>query len=118
MGDQSESVRAPQPDASLPTGSEGTVEATELPSITQLVHDHHVAVYRYAYRLVGSVPDAEDLTQQTFLIAQQKIEQIRDPGKVDRWLFAVLRSCFLKNRRRSPTGFCGKLGHGHGYGGA
>jgi RNA polymerase sigma-70 factor (ECF subfamily) len=64
------------------------------------VQAHHQAVFRYAYRLVGSVPDAEDLTQQTFLVAQQKLEQIREPEKADRWLFAVLRSCFLKNRRR------------------
>jgi RNA polymerase sigma-70 factor (ECF subfamily) len=68
--------------------------------IGQLVSAHHAAVYRYAFRLTGSAADAEDLTQQTFLIAQQRLGQIREPDKADRWLFAVLRSCFLKNRRR------------------
>ncbi len=105
MRDQPEPVGTSDSDADSLAQSGGAAEeslcsGSNQPSITQLVEDHHVAVYRYAYRLVGSVPDAEDLAQQTFLIAQQKIGQLRDPAKADRWLFAVLRSCFLKNRRR------------------
>jgi len=72
--------------------------------IQQLVSDHYQSVYRYAYRLSGTAVDAEDLTQQAFLIAQQKLHQVREVEKVDRWLFVVLRSCFLKSRRRQrPT---------------
>ena len=72
--------------------------------IVAVVRVHHRQVYRYAYHLVGNVADAEDLTQQTFLIAHQKLCQIREWSKLDRWLFAVLRSCFHKQcRRRSPT---------------
>lgn len=70
-------------------------------AVRQLVLDHYQAVYRYAFRLTGSVCDAEDATQQTFLIAQRKLHQLREPEKVDRWLFAVLRSCYLKNRRKN-----------------
>ena len=48
--------------------------------------------------------DAEDLTQQAFMIAQQKLHQVCEVEKVDRWLFVVLRSCFLKSHRRQrPT---------------
>ena len=36
--------------------------------IAQLVAADYQAVYRYAYRLSGSVADAEDLTQKVFLI--------------------------------------------------
>ncbi len=105
MGDQSEPDGTPESKADHPARGGGAAEEASppsviQPSIVQLVKAHHEAVYRYAYRLVGSVPDAEDLAQQTFLIAQQKIQQLRDPDKADRWLFAVLRSCFLKNRRR------------------
>jgi RNA polymerase sigma-70 factor (ECF subfamily) len=67
---------------------------------TQLVAQHHQAVYRYAYRLSGSVPDAEDLTQQVFLLAQQKLGQLRDEGSAQAWLFAILRNCFLKARQQ------------------
>lgn len=65
-----------------------------------LVEDHHRDVYRYAYRLTGRVADAEDLTQQTFLIAQQRLHQVRQPERVLSWLFAVLRTCYLKSERK------------------
>jgi RNA polymerase sigma-70 factor (ECF subfamily) len=68
--------------------------------VVRWVADHHRAVYSYAFRLTGSVPDAEDLTQQTFLIAHRKTKQVRHKDKVRGWLFTVLRSCFLKLRRK------------------
>ena len=63
--------------------------------IAQLVAEHHQAVYAYAFRLSGSVPDAEDLTQQVFLAAQRKLGQLRNLESVRSWLFAILRNCFL-----------------------
>jgi RNA polymerase sigma-70 factor, ECF subfamily len=68
--------------------------------VAQLVAEHHQAVYGYAYRLTGSVQDAEDLTQEVFLAAQRKIGQLRDIGLAKSWLFAILRNCFLKERQR------------------
>ena len=70
------------------------------PDITQLVAEYHRAVYAYAYRLTGSVQDAEDLTQQTFLAAMRKTEQLREADKARSWLFAILRNCFLRDRQR------------------
>jgi len=68
-----------------------------------LVERHYAAVYRYAYRLAGSPADAEDLTQQTFLIALQKLHQVRAPECTLSWLWAVLRRCYLKScRKRKP----------------
>jgi RNA polymerase sigma-70 factor (ECF subfamily) len=96
-------TQADQPDGGgpgkkpLPSG--GGPVTSEL-TIDQVVAAHHRAVYRYAFRLTGMVADAEDLTQQAFLVAQRKLDQVRDPAKADRWLFAVVRSCFLKSRRR------------------
>lgn len=74
--------------------------ARSRPSVAQLVAEHHQAVYGYAYRLTGSVHDAEDLTQQVFLVALRKMSQIRNMDSVKSWLFAVLRSCFLRDRQR------------------
>ena len=73
-------------------------------AITALVKEHYAELYRYAYRLCGRAADAEDLTQQTFLVAQQCLHQVREAEKVVGWLFAVLRSCYLKNcRKRRPS---------------
>ncbi len=68
--------------------------------IRTAIEQHYASIYGYAYRLSGSAADAEDLTQQTFMIAQQKLHQVREQDKVVRWLYTVARSCFLKSRRR------------------
>jgi len=71
--------------------------------IAQLVAEHHEAVYRYAYRLTGTVADAEDLTQQVFLTAQGKLGQLRKTESVRSWLFTILRHRFAKTcRRKKP----------------
>ena len=72
--------------------------------IVELVAEHHQAVYQYAYRLTGSVQDAEDLAQQVFLIAQSKIGQLRKIDAAGSWLFAILRNCFLKDKQRRHPG--------------
>jgi RNA polymerase sigma-70 factor, ECF subfamily len=69
------------------------------PEIAQIVAEHHRAVYGYAYRLTGSVHDAEDLTQEVFLIAHRKIGQLRDVETAKSWLFAIARNAFLRDRR-------------------
>ena len=86
------------------SAGENGVNPAALPSsldMRTLVLDYHRDVYRYAFRLTGRQPDAEDLTQQTFLIAQQRLHQVRQPELVVRWLFAILRSCYLKAERKS-----------------
>ncbi len=68
--------------------------------IAQLVAANYQAVYRYAYRLCGSVADAEDLTQKVFLSAQGNIGQLRNIDSSRSWLFTILRNCFLRDRQR------------------
>jgi RNA polymerase sigma-70 factor, ECF subfamily len=70
------------------------------PDIARLVDDHLDAVYRYAYWLTGSRADAEDLSQEAFLIAQQNLGKMRDPDRARSWLFTILRNCFFKSRQR------------------
>ncbi len=78
-------------------------ERSALGDVAQLVTDHAPVLYRYAYRLSGSAADAEDLTQEAFLIAQRKLGQVRDSQNVRAWLFTVLRNCYLKScRQRLP----------------
>ena len=79
------------------------------PNIARLVAEHHQAVYRYAYRLAGSVQDAEDLTQHVFLMAQRKMEQLRKMDNARAWLFAILRNGFLRDRQRRRPLLAGDL---------
>ena len=68
--------------------------------IQDLIQDCHADVYRYAFRLAGQHADAEDLTQQCFAIACPKLQQLRDVSRAKGWLFAILRRCFLRTKRR------------------
>jgi RNA polymerase sigma-70 factor (ECF subfamily) len=76
------------------------LDAEQPLDLRSLVADHGEGLYRYAYRLTGSTADAEDLVQQTFLVAAGKLDQLRDPSAVRAWLFAVLRHAWLKSKRR------------------
>lgn len=71
--------------------------------IHQLVDDHYAILYRFAYRLSGSCTDAEDLTQETFCIAQDKLHQLSDARNARAWLFRILRNGYLR-RFRSARG--------------
>jgi len=67
--------------------------------VHRLVETYYGPLYRYAYRLAGSASDAEDLTQETFCRAQERLGQLRDPGRAKPWLFAILRNEFLHRAR-------------------
>ncbi|MCA9175056.1 MAG: sigma-70 family RNA polymerase sigma factor [Planctomycetales bacterium] len=72
--------------------------------LRRLISDHHARVYRYALHLTGSANDAEDVTQQVFLMAQQRLHQLRDPSKAESWLLSIARTSFLKSvRRKRPV---------------
>ncbi len=82
-------------------GSSASVIPTTGITLVQLVAEYHARLYRYAYRLSGSAADAEDLVQQVFLIAHQKLDQLRDAAGASGWLHTVLRNCYLKGCRKS-----------------
>ena len=75
-------------------------------ALLQLFDEHHLPIFRFAYRLTGSVPDAEDIVQECFL-ALLRPECSYDPGRtsVRTYLFGVVRNQSLKRRMKSdPAG--------------
>ena len=78
-------------------------------TVQRLVDDHYVALYRYAYRLSGSVADAEDLTQDAFCKAQLNFAQLRDAGRAKPWLFSILRNAYLHRLRNRKQEACVSL---------
>jgi RNA polymerase sigma-70 factor (ECF subfamily) len=89
-----------------PPAADGPAEAASRqcdprPDIVRLVTEHHAAMYRYAFRLTGSAVDAEDLVQQAFLLAHQRLAQLREASRAAGWLMAIVRNCFLKDKRRT-----------------
>ena len=72
------------------------------PGVAELVDEHYRAVFGYAYRLSGSVIESKDLTQQTFMLAQTNLTQLREPRAARGWLYTIARHEFLRRRPASP----------------
>ncbi len=71
--------------------------------LTSLIDEHYELIYRYAYRLSGQQSDAEDLTQQTFLAAQQHWSQLRNPEAARGWLCSIVRNAWLQGKRSTQA---------------
>lgn len=61
-------------------------------------------VLNFIYRMVASVEEAEDLTQETFVTVYQKLGSLKDDAKFEPWLFRIARNyVYQKYRRRTPA---------------
>jgi RNA polymerase sigma-70 factor, ECF subfamily len=61
-------------------------------------------VFNFLYRLLGSRDEAEDVTQQTFLIALKQIKTLRDPGQLESWIYRIARNEVYQRFRRKKLG--------------
>jgi RNA polymerase sigma-70 factor (ECF subfamily) len=96
--------------SSLPRSNDDTplvlraIEREEA-AFAELYERHVVRVYRHIYYMVGSAPEAEDLTSQTFLRAWEAIDryQVRGAPFVS-WLLRIAHNLgvsYLRARRDS-----------------
>jgi len=69
-------------------------------SVDALVRDHGVAVFRYIFGMVGDRTVAEDLTQDVFLRAHERLAQLRDTERAAGWLFAIAANVVRTHGRR------------------
>lgn len=70
----------------------------------EFVQAHLKRIFLLIYRLVGNVADAQDLTQEAFIKALQRQEQLRDAEKAAHWLSRIATNTaldFLRRRGRS-----------------
>src|SRR5215471_10582922 len=62
---------------------------------------HHAPLFRFAYRLTGSVADAEDIVQACFLeLLRPDCSYNPARGNLRTWLFGVVRNQSFKRLRR------------------
>jgi RNA polymerase sigma-70 factor (ECF subfamily) len=57
-------------------------------------------IYNFLYRLLGSSHEAEDATQQTFLIALRRLGTLRDPDLLESWIYRIARNEVYQKYRR------------------
>ncbi len=58
----------------------------------ELVRRYQGAAYAVARACTGSHEDAEDAVQEAFVVALQRLEECRHPGKFAGWLLAIVRN--------------------------
>ncbi len=67
----------------------------------QLMRRHQGMVRAQLRRLLyGDQARADDLAQETFLLAWRKLDQFRGEARFSTWLYRIAYSCFLQARRK------------------
>jgi RNA polymerase sigma-70 factor (ECF subfamily) len=71
----------------------------------ELVRSHYQAVYRLLVRLTRDVHQAEDLTQETFAVAWEKIGTFEGRSSLSTWLHRIAYTRFIdfERSRRGST---------------
>jgi RNA polymerase sigma-70 factor, ECF subfamily len=73
----------------------------------RFISDHLRRIFLLIYRIVGNVADAQDLTQEAFIKALQRQDQLKDPEKAAHWLSRIASNTAIDFLRRSGRiNFC------------
>jgi len=77
----------------------------------ELIRLHYQKVYRLLVHLTGDVHQAEDLTQETFVSAWEKIAAFQGRATLATWLHRIAYTRFIDGRRlqRRTTGMLERL---------
>ncbi|MFP3871245.1 MAG: RNA polymerase sigma factor [Syntrophobacteria bacterium] len=58
-------------------------------AFARLMHRYEKQIYNFTYRMLGSIQEAEDLTQDIFLAVFQNVESFRAEAKFSTWLYRI-----------------------------
>src|SRR2546430_5727344 len=73
----------------------------------RFVSDHLRRIFVQIYRIVGNIADAQDLTQEAFIKALQRQDQLKDEQKAAHWLSRIATNTAIDFlRRHGRVAFC------------
>lgn len=82
--------------SSAPDGHAWTVSDS-----SAIAERYRASIYRYVRRLVRDPVSADDLTQETFLRAHQRLAGLKDVAALEAWLYRIATNlCYDQFRRR------------------
>ena len=76
-------------------------EALSSEQQTRFFNENLRRVFLLIYRMVGNVPDAQDLTQEAFIKALQRQDQLKDLEKAAHWLSRIAHNTAIDFLRRA-----------------
>jgi RNA polymerase sigma-70 factor (ECF subfamily) len=68
-----------------------------------LVEEHRPALHAHCYRMLGSVPDAEDALQEALLGAWRGLPRFEGRSSLRTWLYTITTNACLKAIERRPS---------------
>ena len=71
-------------------------------AFTELLEPHREVLELHCYRMLGSLQDAEDLTQETLLRAWRSLERFEQRSSVHTWLYRIATNACLDELDRRP----------------
>jgi len=87
----------------LPIGTVRAAQQGDMQAFGRLVERYQRAVYATAIRRLGNHAEAQELCQEVFIQALQKIDQLRDPRCFGGWLRSIAnRMAINRLLRRAP----------------
>ena len=75
------------------------VRAGRPEACARLIHEHYGAVYRFLFHLTRHGAEAEDLTQETFAAAWEKVAAFEGRSALGTWLHRIAYGKFVDARR-------------------
>lgn len=70
-------------------------------ALQALIVRHQLFVYNLALKMVGNVPDAEDLTQEVFIKMITALSKFKGESKFTTWLYRITVNHFLNSKKKS-----------------
>jgi RNA polymerase sigma-70 factor (ECF subfamily) len=86
----------------------------ELQAFEELVGRYQSPLIHFCYRMAGSVEDAEDLAQETFIRVHRHLDRLRPEAKFSTVLFGIARNLtlnYLRDSKRRGRGKTASLGY-------
>lgn len=80
--------------------------AGDMHAFRHLVERHQSFVYRLAYRFVGTVGDAEDITQESFVRLWKNLDRYKPETKLTTWIYKIVTNLcldFIKSKHNKQT---------------
>jgi RNA polymerase sigma-70 factor (ECF subfamily) len=75
-------------------------EEGEISNFEDIVRRYEKMVYGIVYRFLNNHQDAEDITQETFLIVYRKLKSLRKASSLTNWIYTITLNLVRENLRK------------------